>query len=174
MRRNFVIRGLQFILYYYDKINKKLVNVTNLIQRKQSTKLFIPLAKKTCRKLKDGGQNCLLKSNINYIIMACTYDSNAQRLSSIHTQKQLCDIFELLTYKKLELPFTYSSLKKFTTTTPNPDTNISVVSVVLAFSASAKAHAPSAPTLLFSRLRLGEKRAGHQRGMGLRMHGPLA
>ena len=54
------------------------------------------------------------------------------------------------------------------------DTYSSVVSVVLAFSASARARAPSAPTLLFQRLRLGEQRARHHGGVGLRMHGPLA
>ena len=56
----------------------------------------------------------------------------------------------------------------------HPDTYLSNFSVVLAFSASARARAPSAPTFLFSMLRLGEQRARHHGGVGLRMHGPLA
>ena len=54
------------------------------------------------------------------------------------------------------------------------DTHLRNVSVVLAFSASARARAPSAQTLLPARLRLGEQRARHHGGVGLRMHGPLA
>ena len=62
----------------------------------------------------------------------------------------------------------------FNTAILHIDTYYSVVSVVLAFSASARARAPSAPTSLLPRLRLGEQRARHHGGVGLRMHGPLA
>jgi hypothetical protein len=45
--------------------------------------------------------------------------------------------------------------------------------VVLAFSASARARAPSAPTSLKFKLRLGEERVRYHGGVGLCMHGPL-
>ena len=67
-----------------------------------------------------------------------------------------------------------NNLVFFNTAILHIDTYYRIVSVVLAFSASARARAPSAPTLLFPRLRLGEQRARHHGGVGLRMHGPLA
>ena len=108
------------------------------------------------------------------IKMACIYESTAQRRSSDNIQKQLCNIFKLLTYNKLNENFTFIIFIFFNTAKLHIDTYRSSVSVVLAFSASARARAPSAPTLLPSKLRLGEQRARHHGGVGLRMHGPLA
>ena len=91
-----------------------------------------------------------------------------------HIRKQLCNICKLLSNNKLNGNYTLIIFEFFTTAILQPDTYLSHVSVVLAFSASARARAPSAPTLLSERLRLGEQRARHHGGVGLRMQGPLA
>ena len=79
--------------------------------------------------------------------MACIYESTAQKLSSNSIQNQLCNILKLLINNKLNCNFTFF-IYFFNTAKLHIDTNVSVVSVVLAFSASARARAPSAPTLL--------------------------
>ena len=111
---------------------------------------------------------------MNIIKMAGIYKSTTQRLSSINVQNQLCNILKLQTNNKLNLNFTLNIFNFFNTAILHHETYFSVVSVVLAFSASARARAPSAPTSLPQRLRLGEQRARHHGGVGLRMHGPLA
>ena len=105
---------------------------------------------------------------------ACIHESTAQSFSSINIQKQLCNILKLLTYNKLNSNFTFTCFNFCNTAILHPDTYSSSVSVVLAFSNSARAHAPSSPASLTPRLRLGEKRARNHCGVGLRMHGPLA